>query len=134
MTLRSSRTAKLRFFAQSILCLTILLCLLSAVCLSAAADGWLHGDSDGDGEIGSADVTMIQRVIAGICEDTDGMISARGEVTGDELTLLDATEIQRYLAGLKCSDAVGKPAGSAPEQPTSGFCFPTEDNQLPIFK
>lgn len=100
-----------------------MLALLSAVCLSAGAQSNLRGDADGDGEITSVDVTVVQRVVAGILTDPDGSISKRGAVTGDSLTLLDATEIQRYLAGLK-NNRVGEPA--------SDIIIPTEDNQLPI--
>ncbi|MBQ3330199.1 MAG: hypothetical protein IJG87_03375 [Ruminococcus sp.] len=102
----------------------ILIALLSAVCLSAGARTYLRGDADGDGEISSLDVTVVQRVVAGIITDSDGSITERGAVTGgDSLTLPDATQIQRYLAGLtNCN--VGEPA--------SDIVFPTEDNQLPI--
>ena len=59
---------------------------------------FLRGDADGDGELKVVDASLIQRVDAEIIKDTDGMIALRSMVTGDELTTLDATAVQRYMA------------------------------------
>ena len=104
--------------------------LLIAVCvLSASAAVYLRGDADGDGEISSVDATVVQRVVSAIYPDTDGSMSKRGEVTGDTLTILDATEIQRYLSCFENTYHIGEICDT---DPTSGFELPTEDNQLPI--
>ena len=116
-----------------ILCIVIL--LLSAACLPAGARSSLptdsasrlRGDADGDGEISSIDVTIVQRVIAGAVIDSDGTVALYCDVTGDGLSLPDVTAIQRYLAGLKDNYRVGVPYYDDPYDPT-------EDNQLPILR
>ena len=68
---------------------------------------YLRGDADGDEEISIIDATTIQRLLAGIIEDYEGMIAIRGDSDCDnELSILDATMIQRYLAGFEV-EAVG---------------------------
>ena len=103
--------------------------LLPAACLSAGARFYLRGDADGDGKITSLDVTTAQRVLTGIITDDDGSITRRSDVTGDGLTLPDATAIQRYLAGFADPYQIGQ---SASEKPTVNPALPTEENQLPI--
>ena len=56
------------------------------------------GDADGDGKISVRDVTAIQRALADIQPDADGMLTIRANVTGGALTIDDATQLQRYLA------------------------------------
>ena len=122
----------------------LLLCSLSlltaslmilACGMSASAVSFVKGDADGDGEVSSLDVTSIQRVLSDIYPDEDGCIAQRGAVTGDTLTLMDATEIQRYLAGFENKYHIGDVCESGEtEAPTAGFEFPTRDNQLPIIK
>lgn len=109
--------------------ITAAVCLsfcLPAACLSYT---YIRGDADGDGDITSLDVTVAQRVIAGIVTDPDGSITKRCDVTGDGLTLPDATAIQRYLAGFTDPYQIGQPAS---EKPTVNPALPTEENQLPI--
>lgn len=60
---------------------------------------YLIGDADGDGKITVNDATTLQKVIAGIIKDTDGMIARRCDVNGNGLTISDATDIQRKIAG-----------------------------------
>ena len=110
----------------------LVICLMLAACVlcaagTAAAYGAVRGDADGDGKVTSLDVTVIQRVITGELTDDDGMIASRGDVTGDGLSLLDATAIQHYLAGFNNDYHIGENTGS-----TFPFVFPTEDNQLPV--
>ena len=100
---------------------------LSAVCLSAGAQTYLRGDADGDGEITSADATVVQRVVAGILPDPDGSISKRGALIDGTLSLTDATQIQWYLARGSNPYHIGEPV-------STDIVFPTEDNQLPILR
>lgn len=58
-----------------------------------------RGDADGDGKVTVLDATTIQKVLASVMTDTDGMIAYRGDVTGDRLDITDATAIQKHLAG-----------------------------------
>lgn len=60
---------------------------------------FLLGDADGSGTLEIVDATLIQRVLAEMTEDDDGMIAVRAALTG-ELDVTDATLIQRYLAGM----------------------------------
>ena len=72
---------------------------------------YINGDADGDGDVSVFDVTVIQRVEAGIIDDTDSLIALRGCVTDeDALSIVDATVIQRYLAHLSISYSVGEEA------------------------
>lgn len=61
----------------------------------------LCGDADGDNVITILDATRIQRILADLEIDEDGMMSLRGDVNGDGLDILDATKIQRYLVQLE---------------------------------
>ena len=108
-------------FLGSITVLFVIIVLLSAVCLSAGARGSLRGDADDDGAITSIDVTIVQRVVAGMVTDDDGEIAQRCDMDGDGLSLPDATAIQRFLAGLHVDYQIGDDTYD-----------PTEENQLPI--
>ena len=65
---------------------------------AAAEVTFMLGDADGDNNITILDATKIQRVLAGLTADEDGMIALRGDSNSDGLDILDATRIQRYLA------------------------------------
>ena len=60
---------------------------------------YLFGDADGDSKITILDATKIQRLLAALITDDDGRIAIRGNIAGDDLDILDATLIQRYLVG-----------------------------------
>lgn len=63
----------------------------------------MKGDADGDGEITTVDVTLIQRYDAFV-PVADYFNSIAGDVNGDQTTdILDATILQRFLAGFDCS-------------------------------
>lgn len=69
---------------------------------------FILGDADGDGDVTILDSTKIQRVIAGLDPDPDGMIALRGTVDGDdELNIIHATTIQRFLADYATSAPIG---------------------------
>lgn len=62
---------------------------------------YLRGDADGNGAVDILDATMIQRALVSMeVEDTDGYLALRAAVVGDKLNILDATELQRYLAAM----------------------------------
>lgn len=73
-----------------------------------ALENHLIGDADGDGAITVMDATRIQRVLV----DLDTVFRAIAEryacITGAELNILDATQIQRYLAGFVTKYAIGE--------------------------
>ena len=61
---------------------------------------FLLGDADNDGVVTISDVTLIQRVLAELEQDDDGMIELRVTNGEEKLNIFNATEIQRYLARL----------------------------------
>jgi len=73
---------------------------------------FMLGDADGDNAVTIVDVTQIQRVLAELVPDDDGMIALRGLVTEDlghnELTIMDATRIQRWLAEYAVDAPIGE--------------------------
>lgn len=105
--------------------------LMLMLAVSASASGYVIGDADGDGSITSQDATVVQRVVTGIYSDDGGSIAKRAAVTGNMLTVEDATQIQRFLAHLDSRYHIGDDV-EVTEAPTEEFVFPTGDNQLPI--
>lgn len=85
----------------SILTITAILLCMTVLFVSAKTVTYLKGDADGDGTISVLDATTIQKTLASLIIDYDGMIALRGEVGGDSLDITDATYIQKYLAHLK---------------------------------
>ncbi len=59
------------------------------------------GDADGNSNVEINDVTIIQRLLLDMVKDDDGMIALRSSLSGNELSIADATIIQRYLAEMK---------------------------------
>ena len=68
---------------------------------------FILGDADGDGFITILDATKVQRVLADLDDDTDGMITLRVAVDGDVLNIMHATKIQRYLAEFEVAEPIG---------------------------
>ena len=71
---------------------------------------FILGDADGDSKITILDATKIQRLLAALVTDDDGMISLRGDTDGNGLDILDATKIQRYLAAFTVAEPIGTSA------------------------
>ena len=69
---------------------------------------YMVGDADGDSKITILDATKVQRVLAALVQDPDGMIALRGDTDGNGLDILDATRIQRWLAGFTVADPIGE--------------------------
>ena len=68
----------------------------------------LLGDTDGDGEITIFDVSLIQRMLAGLKNPT-ASIKKLGDVDqNDDLDVVDATLLQRWLLGLNQELTIGK--------------------------
>ena len=83
--------------------------LITAAAFSAAASStYLRGDANGDGEISIDDAAEIQLVLAQIKPDSNGGVKRRGNVSGNNLDISDATEIQRYLAEFGNPCEIGK--------------------------
>ena len=124
-----SRHIKMKRLFVSLIGMIISIVFLSAVCLPAGAQAYLRGDADGDGSITSSDATVVQRVVAGLLSDEDGSIAERACVTGDPLSVEDATRIQMFLAHFDNRYHIGENVGA-----TETIALPTEDNQLPILR
>lgn len=78
--------------------------------VSAGSGSYLIGDTDGSGVVSIEDVTLIQKVLAELVADTDGSITKRGNVDGDELLISDATAVQMYIAGFRNDYNIGETA------------------------
>ncbi len=70
---------------------------------------YLIGDTDGDDEIDIIDATLIQRVLASVISDDDGMISLRGDIELNGLDVTDAVWIQRSNALISIPYIIGEP-------------------------
>ena len=73
-----------------------------------SGERYILGDTDGDGMITIMDATKIQRLLADLITDDDGMMTLRGNVSDEGLDILDATLIQRYLADFAVSAPIGE--------------------------
>lgn len=71
---------------------------------------YLCGDSDGDGKVDILDVTLIQRVLADVQSDDDGIIALRSSLSGDTLDITDATYLQRYIAQMPTPYLINEPS------------------------
>ena len=67
------------------------------------------GDADGDGEVTTLDVTIIQRYCASSPIKIDPAVLMNADVDGDgEVDIIDATYIQRYLAKMEIPYSIGE--------------------------
>ena len=67
---------------------------------------FILGDADGDGIVTIMDATRIQRVLADLVEDTDGLIALRA-ANGEALSIMHATRVQRWLVDYEVSAPIG---------------------------
>ena len=74
-----------------------------------APETYLLGDVDGNGEVNIMDATMIQRILADYTVTVDDLAKAkiRGTITGTDLVIVDATAIQRKIAGYEDQYGIG---------------------------
>lgn len=92
----------------SILALICMIISVSAVSVSAAKITYMRGDADGDSFVTISDVTRIQRVLADLEKDPNGIVKRNGDVDNNGLDITDATKIQMYLAEFNDPYAIGK--------------------------
>ena len=72
-------------------------------------DPEILGDADGDGTVGSIDVTQIMRYVAQIDTGIDEGVLMNADVDGNGvLEIIDATYIQRYLANIETPYKIGE--------------------------
>ena len=67
---------------------------------------FILGDADGDGIVTIMDATRIQRVLADLVEDTNGLIALRA-ANGEALSIMHATRVQRWLVDYEVSAPIG---------------------------
>ena len=101
--------------------------IILSIVIPIQALSHIKGDVDLDGEVTILDATVIQRVLAGMIEDTDGHILRYGDIDGGGLSIMDVTFIQRYLAQMNDGYPIGKIVDEDP-QPTEK---PTEADTAP---
>lgn len=125
----------------SILTVIAMLLCMSVFFASARTVTYLKGDADGDNSISILDATTIQKTLASLIFDTDGMIALRGEVGGDTLDITDATYIQKYLAQIPTdvqdidtivSVEIPDPTEPATQPPTEEETYSSGNYQLPF--
>lgn len=77
----------------------LIICLIAVIIMTlpvSAASSYIRGDADGDGDVAIMDVTVIQRKLVDL--EVPYFDERAADVDGDELSITDATWIQRYLA------------------------------------
>jgi len=106
--------------------LLILALVITSACIAVNAGTpsgsvtFMLGDADGDNSITVLDATKIQRVLADIDKDDDGMIAFRGAVDGEEiLNIMHATYIQRWLADFQVAYSIGEMVTFTPSEPST---------------
>lgn len=106
----------------AVLVLVVLCAVIVPFSASSSFTG-IVGDADHDGKITILDATRVQRTLAGLYDDADGMTALLGDSNGNGLDILDATRIQRHLAGFTVDYPVGQPKEyeiDEPAEPTAG--------------
>lgn len=69
---------------------------------------YLKGDADGNGEINILDATRVQQILVEIQKDEDGKATERAK-NEERLNIIDATAIQRTIAGFESTYPIGEP-------------------------
>lgn len=67
---------------------------------------YIVGDADESGDVTITDVTMVQRIIAGI-DTEDGTVTMRCNIKGTVLDANDALQIQKYIAKYRNENNIG---------------------------
>ena len=112
-----------------------IVCVLGLPFFSASETSFLLGDVDGDGDVSIIDATIIQRVLADMITDEDGMYTLRGDVDGDgELSVTDVTFIRRYCALLYTPYPIGETVIAPTEAPTETIAPTVAPTQRPTAK
>ena len=103
--------------------LTVSVCISVAAISTTAESSFIRGDADSDSELTITDTTVIQRMIADI--PTPFIDRKAADVDGNGLNIMDATNIQRYLACLNDPYHIG--------EIVSDHTQPTQDEyELPV--
>ena len=83
--------------------------LFSMAAMSVSAEiKYVRGDANGDGTVNINDVTVIQRILADLEQDTKGDVNRSCDLDGNGLDIADATNIQCYLAEFESPYQIGK--------------------------
>lgn len=83
--------------------------VLSSLDVFASVTGKIYGDADNDGDITVTDVTGVQRITAALVTP-DALTNRVSDVNGDGVVdIVDATEIQKYIAGYKSDYPINNP-------------------------
>lgn len=68
---------------------------------------YMLGDADNDGKVDVNDVTEIQKYVAHIIAEPDDAFMYRAKLTDRELSIIDATTIQRVISGIPDNGEIG---------------------------
>lgn len=104
---------RISVIAFAVICLLVAVGTIPPV---SAAESYVRGDADGDGEVTIMDATAIQRKLVDI--PIPSFNEKAADVDGDGLNITDATSIQRYLADFEnihhINETVAVPDPTAP--------------------
>ncbi len=101
---------KKKMILSLMLTLMVLMCPIGSVQSAHGVDQsfYIKGDVDGNGVVSISDATLIQKILAQIVKPTDDMLK-RAKVTGKkDLTIDDATAIQKYISKYKNVYSIGE--------------------------
>ena len=98
--------------------LVLVIACSAAISFSARTVNGIRGDTDNDGAVTIMDATRVQRTLAELYDDADGLAHLLGNIVGDSLDILDATRIQRYLADFQDGYQIGEPISIEIADPT----------------
>lgn len=101
---------KKKMILSLMLTLMVLMCPVGSVLSAHGVDQsfYIKGDVDGNGVVSISDATLIQKILAQIVKPTDDMLK-RAKVTGKkDLTIDDATAIQKYISKYKNVYSIGE--------------------------
>ena len=101
---------KKRLMLSLMLTLMVIMCPIGSVLSAHGVDQsfYIKGDVDGNGVVNISDATLIQKILAQIVTPTDEMLK-RAKVTGkNDLTIDDATAIQKYVSKYKNVYSIGE--------------------------
>ena len=103
---------KKKLILSLMLTLMVIMCPTGSVLSAHGADQsfYIKGDVDGNGVVNISDATLIQKILAQIVTPTDDMLR-RAKVTGkNDLTIDDATAVQKYVSKYKNVYSIGEKA------------------------
>ena len=107
---------------KKVLCMVIIVVTIMTTCAATSVSAanvdvlqtndsvgtLIIGDVDLDGEVSIMDASMLQCALAGLTELSDDQWFVSNTTNSERVSVMDATEIQKYIAGLECNGCTGE--------------------------